>query len=99
MAYAILSEISGLSQADYEHVTGTVNAAGGSPAGCMFHGGGPIEGGMRFIEVWESRETAEAFYGSDLLRQATEGVPSEVRVLMTWPVVGVDDGSGWRRVA
>ncbi|MGB8383074.1 MAG: hypothetical protein WCG47_17855 [Dermatophilaceae bacterium] len=99
MAYAILCEVPGISQADYEQVTRAVNAAGGSPAGCVFHAGGPIEGGVRAVEVWDSREAAEAFYGSDVLRQASEGVPGEVKVLMTWPVVGVDDGSGWRSVS
>jgi quinol monooxygenase YgiN len=70
----------------------------GSPAAALFHVGGPIEGGYRVVEVWESREAAEDFYGSDLLQDATATLTTHPRIIMTWPVYGLDDGSGWREI-
>lgn len=96
MAYAILSEIPDLTQEQYERVVMKVNEAG-SPAGALFHAGGPIEGGYRVVEVWESPAAAEEFYGSELVRRATAGLP-QPKVLMTWPVYGRDDRSGWKQI-
>jgi len=33
---------------------------------------------------------------SDLYREATASITTEPKVVMTWPVHGLDDGSGWR---
>ena len=98
MAMAFLVEIPGVSEEDYEKVTTKVNESG-SPAGCLFHGGGPFEGGIRLLEVWETPEAAEAFYSSQLLHDATSGATNQPRVVMTWPLLGIDDGTGWRRVS
>lgn len=102
MATAFLVEIPGVTADEYERVTRKVNEAG-SPAGCIFHGGGPYEGGIRLMEVWDSPEAAEAFYSSQLLRDATAeagggAAREQPKVLMTWSVRGIDDGTGWRRV-
>ncbi len=98
MALAILAEIPDLTRAQYETVVNKVNETG-SPAGALFHAGGPIEGGYRIVEVWETREAADAFYGSDRYREAAATSPSEPKILMTWPVSGVDTGSGWHQTA
>lgn len=102
MATAFLVEIPGVTEDEYEAVTRKVNEAG-PPAGCIFHGGGRFEGGVRLLEVWESPEAAQAFYSSQLLREATTaagGAASreQPKVIMTWPLRGIDDGTGWRRV-
>ena len=94
MALAILAEIPDLTRDQYEFVVKKVNESG-SPAGALFHAGGPIEGGYRVVEVWESREAADAFYGSALLAEAAAASPPP-RILMTWPVYGIDAGSGWQ---
>jgi hypothetical protein len=96
MAIAIVGEIPGLTQEQYEAVVRMVNAAG-TPAGALFHAGGPMEDGYRTVEVWESQEAADAFYTSALLRDATAGLTTQPQ-LTIWPVTGLDDGSGWRRV-
>lgn len=103
MATAFLVEIPGVTEEEYETVTRKVNESG-SPAGCIFHGGGPFEGGIRLLEVWDSPEAAQAFYSSELLRDATAAAGGgagreQPRVVMTWPVRGIDDGTGWRRVS
>jgi len=95
MALAILAEIPELTGEDYERVVQKVNESG-SPAGVLLHAGGPMEGGYRIVEVWETREAADAFYGSNLYREATASITTEPKVVMTWPVHGLDDGSGWR---
>lgn len=102
MATAFVVEIPSVTEAEYEKVTRRVNEAG-SPAGCMFHAGGAFGNGIRLIEVWESPEAAQAFYSSELLRDATAAAGGAARreqpkVLMTWPVHGLDDGTGWRPV-
>ena len=87
MAFAILAEIPGLTREQYEMVVTRVNESG-SPAGALFHAGGPIEGGYRVMEVWETSESAEKFYASEVLKHATAPLPAELqqpRVIMTWP--------------
>jgi hypothetical protein len=97
MALAILVEIPGVTRDQYEGVVSKVTAAG-RPAGSLYHAGGPIEGGYRLVEVWESREACDAFYGSETLKKATAGL-GQAQVIMTWPVYGADAGSGWKPVA
>ena len=94
MAFAILAEIPDLTRDQYESVVKKVNESG-SPAGALFHAGGPIEGGYRVVEVWETREAAEAFHGSALLAEAAAASPPP-KIIMTWSVHGIDDGSGWQ---
>jgi hypothetical protein len=70
MAIAMLVEIPGLTQEQYEQAAQTVNQAGPTLGGALVHGAGPMEGGgCRVVEVWETREAADAFYSSDLFRQ------------------------------
>jgi quinol monooxygenase YgiN len=51
-------------------------------------------GRYRIIEVWDTREAADAFYQSKVLREATAGLTTETRITMTWQVYGLDNGSG-----
>ena len=95
MALAMVAEIPELTREQYEAVVKKVNETG-TPTGALFHAGGPIEGGYRIVEVWASREAADAFYQSAVLRDATAGLTTEPRVTMTWQVSGIDDGAGWR---
>jgi hypothetical protein len=95
MAFAMLAEIPDLTRDEYEAVVKKVNESG-SPAGAIFHAGGPIEGGYRVVEVWESREAADAFYGSELYRLAASATSAQPKIVMTWTILGVDRGSGWQ---
>jgi hypothetical protein len=95
MALAMLADIPNLTREQYEAVVRKVNEAG-TPAGALFHAGGPVETGYRVVEVWETREAADAFYGSALYRAATATITTQPEILMTWPVQGLDDGRGWR---
>ena len=97
MALAMLAEVPGLTRQQYESVVKAVYQAG-SPAGALFHAGGPSDDGYRIVEVWQTRQAAETFYGSELYRQAvtTAAVTTEPEIVMTWTVEGLDDGHGWR---
>lgn len=95
MAHAILAEVPDLTREQYEMVTKKVNEFG-SPAGALFHAGGPIEGGYRIVEVWATREAADAFYSSERMREAATASPTQPKIIMTWQVYGIDDGSGWK---
>jgi quinol monooxygenase YgiN len=100
MALAMLAEIPRLTRQQYESVAATINRAG-TPAGALFHAGGPSDSGYRVVEVWQNREAAEAFYGSELYRQAVVAADlvAEPEIVMTWTVEGMDDGHGWRALA
>ncbi|HEX5560523.1 MAG TPA: hypothetical protein VFX52_02695 [Nocardioidaceae bacterium] len=94
MALAMVAEIPDLSREQYESVVTQVNRAG-SPAGALFHAGGPVDGGYRVVEVWQTREAADAFYGSALYQAAIAGLTTHPEIKLTWSVYGLDDGSGW----
>ena len=44
----------------------------------------------------ETREAADALYGSALYRNATASIATEPKIIMPWPVHGLDGGSGWQ---
>ncbi len=96
MAFAMVVEVPDITREQYEMVTRKMSESG-ALAGSIFHAGGPVEGGFRLFEVWESREAADAFYGGEALRAATAALPHP-KVVMTWPVYGVGDLSGWRAI-
>jgi quinol monooxygenase YgiN len=97
MALAMLAEIPDLTREQYETVVQKVNEKG-SPSGALFHAGGPVEGGYRVVEVWSSREAADAFYNSEVYRQASAAITAQPSIVMTWDIHGVDSGSGWRSI-
>jgi hypothetical protein len=47
------------------------------PAGCIAHMAGPkAEGGYRAVDVWESEQAANAFYGSEQFGPVMSAAPS-----------------------
>jgi quinol monooxygenase YgiN len=97
MAVAMLAEIPGLTREQYQRVVTAVNKAG-TPSGALVHAAGPVDDGYRVIEVWDSQEAADAFYGSAVYAAATADLNTEPKLIMTWPIEGLDEGSGWRPV-
>jgi hypothetical protein len=61
-------EIAGMTREQYEQGMRELNLSG-PPPGSHLHASGPMDGGWRIIEVWESEEAATAFYGSEPFRQ------------------------------
>ena len=61
MAVGLIFEVPGVTQEQYDTASQQVDA-GGPMKGCLVHVAGPMEGGWRVIEVWESQEDADRFF-------------------------------------
>ena len=85
MAIAMLVQVPGLNQERYDLAFQDTNQSG-PPPGRILHAAGPREGGFWMIEVWDSQEAADAFYGSEQFQEVSQrrGVPRPT--ITTWPV-------------
>ena len=85
MTIAILFDIPGATQQQYDEVTQKLEVAGeGAPPGRLYHVSGPTQVGWRVVDVWESQEQFERF-GQTLLPLLQEAgfPPFEPE---SWPV-------------
>jgi hypothetical protein len=73
MAIVQISEPPGMTREQYEQGWRDLGFSG-PPPGSYLHAGGPIEGGWRIVEVWESEEAANAFYGSEAFQQMARSI-------------------------
>jgi hypothetical protein len=76
-AIGMLMEIPGGTQKQYDDVMAMLDLEKNPPRGGMMHVAGPMEGGWRVFDVWESQEALDAFFQERLgaaLQKA--GVPS-----------------------
>lgn len=62
-------DMPGVSADDYAKVIAELDGAEEHPTGLVAHVAGPVAGGFRIVDVWESKEAAERFH-RDLLRPA-----------------------------
>ena len=76
MAVAMLLEWPGETQEQYERLMDLVGLEADPPDGGIFHVGGPMEGGWRVLDIWESEEAFERF-ANERLKRAVEqvGIP------------------------
>lgn len=95
MPIAMLVDVPGLTQEQYEAALQQVNAAGPVVGGALVHAAGPMEGGCRVLEVWESQEAADAFYSSDLFRQITAQFAQPT--IVAWPLYNLS-GAGLKQL-
>ena len=62
------------------------------PPGQILHIEGPMDGGLRVVDVWESQEAFEAFVSSRLApacqRLGIE-LPADLQPKLVWPVTGL----------
>ena len=85
MAIAMMLEFPDMTEGQYA-AAGQELQRDGAPAGQLFHAGGPMEdGGIRVVDVWESQEAADAFYGSTPFRDQTAS--PHPPTMTQWPVV------------
>lgn len=85
MATGALFELPGFTQENYEAVLAAVGEE--PPDGSYFHISGPIDGGWRVIEVWDSEDEAQRFFQEQFvpaLRALGLDGPHPPREL--WPV-------------
>jgi quinol monooxygenase YgiN len=71
MAIGMVFQGSGFTQAQYEQVHNQVAPENRKAPGLLFHAAGQSENGFVVIEVWESREALDRFFG-DKLGQAIQ---------------------------
>ncbi len=85
MAIAVLFEVPGATQEQYDEVVQKLEDAGeGMPAGRLYHVAGPTEHGWRVVDVWDSQEQFERF-GQTLMPLAKESGLPEFEPAF-WPV-------------
>lgn len=69
MAYAFVQTLKGMEDADYDRIK---TALGDDvPDGLILHVAGPVEGGYRYLDVWESKEQWARFH-NELLHPMLE---------------------------
>ena len=61
MAVAILAEVPGLTTEMYDAVTEAAGVRSDPPAGLIIHTCGPMDGGLRIFDVWETRADYDRF--------------------------------------
>ena len=66
MALTVLYEIPGLTQGQYDTIIKELQSGGVAAQGRIFHVAGPMEGGWRVVDVFESQEAFEQFIGEGL---------------------------------
>lgn len=94
MAVAFIFEAEHFDAGDYDAVmkelAGTVDETSG-PAGLVAHMGGARDGGgWRVIDVWESADAADAFYGSDAFGPVRAGTADANLSMTPWPLHRLD---------
>lgn len=85
MALAFIFEFPGAKQEQFDQVFEKLQFGGKSPPGQLFHVGGPVEGGWRVVDVWESQDAANQFFEeifAQALQEAGVGFPQT----QVWPV-------------
>jgi hypothetical protein len=76
MALALLLEFPGATQEQFNQVAQKIGSR--APQGLLYHVEGPIEGGWRVVDVWESQEAVDMFFQEMLgqvLQEAGVAIP------------------------
>ncbi len=66
MAICITMEFSGAGQAQYDAALRDLDLDGNPPPGGRIHIAGPMEGGWKVVDVWDSQEQLDTFVQSRL---------------------------------
>ena len=62
MALAFLFEIPGYTEVQQDQIIEHLQRGGKTAQGRIFHLDGPMEGGWRILDVWESQEALNTFF-------------------------------------
>ncbi|MBM2810974.1 MAG: hypothetical protein HW416_1733 [Chloroflexi bacterium] len=93
MAVAIIVEAAGMSASQYDAAIKDAFPNGQTPAAMQLHVSGPIDGGWRAVDVWDSQEAFDA-YARGPLASAFEknGIKVEPKITV-WPVHNMVTGA------
>ena len=89
--YAVCQDMRGATAEDYAKVKAELGGADERAAGLLSHVAGPVEGGYRIIDTWESRALAKAFWTEHLdpaVARAHGHRGAEMREQFQWLEVG-----------
>jgi len=62
MAVIITTTMGGPTLEQYDAVNAALDAQGNPPDGLIVHTGAMVDGALQVLDIWESREQAEAFF-------------------------------------
>ncbi len=85
MAVVQIHELPDMTRDQYERAIRALNISG-PPPGSHLHASGPMEGGWRIVEVWESEETANAYYTSEVFQQMAQSIGIRPPTITSYPV-------------
>jgi hypothetical protein len=71
--YAWCQDMPGVSAEDYAELIADLRGAEKHASGLVAHVAGPVTGGFRIVNVWESKDAAERFH-RDVIRPAVARV-------------------------
>lgn len=81
MAVAMLMEWPGVTEPHYDAVMKELDLDRNPPAGGLFHVAGPMKGGWRVVDVWESQNAFETFLQTRVLPAVQKaGLPGQPRI-------------------
>lgn len=90
MAIAFIFEVDGMTQEQYDGLMSAMGLDEGgvtATVGALAHLAGPkADGGWRVIDVWESEDAANAFYGSDRFAPVREAAATAPMTNTPWPL-------------
>ena len=92
MAVAFLIEVPDFTPEQGAAVLRELGLDANPAAGQIFHLEGPMEGGMRIVDVWESPEAFETFVRERLaaaFQKAGAVFPADMQPKAVWPVTGM----------
>ncbi len=85
MAVVQVHELAGMTREQYEQAVRQLKLSG-PPPGSHLHAAGPMEGGWRIVEVWESEEAANAYYGSEPFQEMNRSIGIARPNITSYPV-------------
>jgi hypothetical protein len=71
--YAWCQDMPGVSAEDYAELMANLSGAEKEAAGLVVHVAGPVAGGFRIVNVWESKDAADRFH-HDVIQPAVARV-------------------------
>lgn len=76
MAVMLVATIPGQSREEQERMVDSLRENLEAQPGFLFHAGGPVDGGWRLHEVWESRDQLEAWLEGTIFPSLPEDAPT-----------------------
>ncbi len=92
MAIGYVIEVPGMTQEQGAAVLRELGLKDTPPPGQVLHIEGPMDGGLRVVDVWESQEAFDAFIRERLapaFQRVGLPVPDRLEPVATWPVTAV----------